>query len=207
MILQEVNPQDLNGAVEQLTKSSIEFSEAIANLGALKVMSGVFVVFAIIMILIFVYQVLTTSKKVERVDKSMKRVEQYFETAADKAIGNAQAQVMVRRAFNSLGQNVKYTILRTRLENHIEDKSATTNKIHKLVRYEYSELNSFFANFDYKEKPFATVINHDDAQLIEEFILEQVYFEEKGSTFSVPAMDQAAEILINGLKLEYLKKL
>ena len=205
MLLQSADPEQFNTAVEELTKSSLELSEAISNLGALKVMSGVFLAFSIVMIILFVWQVLSTSKKVDRVDKSMQRVEGYFDTAADKAIGNAQAQVMLRRAFNSLSQNVKYTVLRTRIENHIDNKAAVATKIDRLIHYEYSELVSFFSNFDYKDRPFSYIVDHEDAQLIIDFILEQVYIDK--DDFSIATMDQATNILVNGLKLEYLKKL
>lgn len=205
LLSSEVSPADLNGAVEQLTKSSIELSEAVANLGALKVMSGVFILFAIIMILLFLYQVLSTSKKVDRVDKSMARVYSYFENASDKSIGQAQAQVMVRRAFNSFSQNVKYTILRTRIENHIDNREVTLAKIDRIVNYEYAELVTFFRNFEYKDKPLSDIIDADDIQIMSDFIVEQVYFSK--DEFSVSAMDQATNILMNGLKLEYIKKL
>ena len=186
LLSSEVSPADLNGAVEQLTKSSIELSEAVANLGALKVMSGVFILFAIIMILLFLYQVLSTSKKVDRVDKSMARVYSYFENASDKSIGQAQAQVMVRRAFNSFSQNVKYTILRTRIENHIDNREVTLAKIDRIVNYEYAELVTFFRNFEYKDKPLSDIIDADDIQIMSDFIVEQVYFSK--DEFSVSAV-------------------
>ena len=201
----EVSPADLNGAVEQLTQSSLELSEAVANFGALKVMSGVFILFAIIMLLIFLYQVFSTSRKVDRVDKSIQKIDTYFEKAADKSIGEAQAQIMVRRVFNSLSQNIKYTILRTRIENHIDNRELTLAKIDRLVNYEYAELVTFFRNFDYKEKPLSDIINADDIQILTDFIKEQVYC--SNDQFSVSAMDQATNILMNGLKLEYIKKL
>ena len=205
LLSSEVSSDDLNGAVEQLTKSSIELSEAVANLGALKVMSGVFILFAILMLLVFLYQVFSTSKKVDRVDKSIKKIDTYFEKAADKSIGEAQAQVMIRRVFNSLSQNVKYTILRTRIENHIDNRELTLAKIDRLVNYEYAELVTFFRNFDYKEKPLSDIINVDDIQILTDFIVEQIYYTQ--DQFSVSAMDQATNILMNGLKLEYIKKL
>lgn len=205
LLIQTVSSQDLNGAVEQLTKSSLELSEAVANLGALKVMSGVFILFAIIMILLFLYQVLSTSKKVDRVDKSMTKIDGYFEKASDKSIGQGQAQVMIRRAFNSLSQNMKYTILRTRIENHIDNREITLAKINRLVNYEYAEFISFFNNFDYKEKPLAELINTEDAAILIDFMADQVYMPKED--WSVPAMDQATDILLNGIKIEYLKKL
>lgn len=205
LLIQAVSSQDLNGAVEQLTKSSLELSEAVANLGALKVMSGVFILFAIIMILLFLYQVLSTSKKVDRVDKSMAKIDGYFEKASDKSVGQGQAQVMIRRAFNSLSQNMKYTILRTRIENHIDNREITLAKINRLVNYEYAEFISFFNNFDYKEKPLAEIINTEDAAILRDFMADQVYMPKED--WSIAGMDQATDILLNGIKIEYLKKL
>lgn len=204
-ILLQAEPH-LNETVEQLTKSSIELAEATANLGALKVMAGIFMAFALVLILIFIYQIVSTSHKIDRVDKTVGKVEEYFKDASDKTMGKAQAQIVVRRSFNSFSQNVKYTILRTRIENHIENREATLAKVNRLVNYEYAELKSFLGNFNCQERPLSEILDHEeDNQLIVDYIMEQIYLNQE--LFTISNMDQATDILINGLKLEYLKKL
>lgn len=197
--------QEFNNTLEQLTKSSLELAEATSNLGALKVMAGILLIFIISLFLLFLYQLLSNTHKMDRVDKTVSKVEEYFRDASDKTMGKAQAQIVIRRSFNSLSQNVKYAILRTRIENHIDNKEATLAKITSLINNEYSELKSFLNNFNCQEKSMADIMEHDDTQIIVDYMIEQIY--SPPDLFTISGMDQATDILINGLKLEYLKKI
>lgn len=205
MIPLDIQAQDFNNTLEQLTKSSLELAEATSNLGALKVMAGILLIFIIVLFLLFLYQVLANTHKMDRVDKTVSKVEEYFRDASDKTMGKAQAQIVIRRSFNSLSQNVKYAILRTRIENHIDNREATLAKINNWVNNDYAELKSFLNNFSCQEKSLADIMEHDDTQIIVDYMVEQIYLPK--DTFTISSMDQATDILINGLKLEYLKKI
>lgn len=205
MFLLDIQAQDFNNTLEQLTKSSLELAEATSNLGALKVMAGILLIFIIVLFLLFLYQVLANTHKMDRVDKTVSKVEEYFRDASDKTMGKAQAQIVIRRSFNSLSQNVKYAILRTRIENHIDNREATLAKINNWVNNDYAELKSFLNNFSCQEKSLADIMEHDDTQIIVDYMVEQIYLPK--DIFTISSMDQATDILINGLKLEYLKKI
>lgn len=198
------NP-DLNQAVDQLTKSTIEIAEAASNYGALKVVFGIFVVIVIALILYFMYQQYSLSSKIDLISVAAHKTQDYFEGASDHTIGVSQGQVLVRRALNSLATSTKYSILRIKLENHIENTEAVKIKVGRLVRNEYAELNSFFSNFICNDHPLNDVLNESDITELETLILEQVYIP-KGE-FSVFLMDQAVDIYINGIKLLYIKNL
>ena len=122
---------------------------------------------------------------------------------SNRTLGKPQASILIRRSFNQLAQSVKYTILRTRLENHLDQKDYTVNKVQRLMNHEYQELNSFLMNYVCEEKTLATRISTEDAKILSDFVLEQVYLDE--SVFTISGMDQAADIILNGLKLEALK--
>lgn len=230
MLLQTVveNSGALNSSVNQLTESTIKLSEAAANFGALKVMFGVFIVFIFVMMLFYLYQMITYSKKIGDIHSSSKKIEEYFEEASNRTLGKAQASVLIRRAFNSLAQNIKYTILRTRLENKIGENQQETghrpepghhpnfggsginrdtiqSKIARLVNYEYAELGSFLTNFDCDDKVLAETVNLDDTQIIVDFMMEQIFL--PGDEYTISNMDKETDILLNGIKLEVLKKL
>lgn len=203
-ILQVTSP-DLNQAVDQLTKSTIEIAEAASNYGALKVVFGIFVVIVAVLILYFVYQQYNLSSKIDLISVAAHKTQDYFERASDHTIGVSQGQVLVRRALNSLATSTKYSILRIKLENHIENTEAVKLKVGRLVRNEYAELNSFFSNFICNDHPLNEVLNEADIAELETLILEQVYIPK--DEFSVFLMDQAVDIYINGIKLLYIKNL
>ena len=198
-----VGAEELDSAVDQLSRSSIELAEAAANFGALKVIFGIFLVFTIVMVLFFVYQMLTMTKKVNDIHGSCQNVSKMVEQTANRTLGKPQASILVRRAYNEFAQSLKYFILRSRIENHLDQKEYIASKITKLVNSEYQELSSFLMNYVCDEKTLATHVNLEDSKIIIDFVLEQLYLEEP--VFTVASMDQATEILVKGLRLEALK--
>lgn len=201
--LQSVTPSDITGAVDQLSKSSVELAEAAANFGALKVIFGVFMVFCIIIVLLFLYQTITVTKKVSIIQESTDKAAKMIEETSNRTLGKPQASILIRRSFNQLAQSVKYQVVRTRLENHLDQKDRVVSKIEKLMTHEYAELGSFLANFMCEDKCLSTYISVEDAKIISDFITEQVYLDD--TVFTVSGMDQAAEILVSGLRMEALK--
>lgn len=201
--LPENTTEQFDSAVGQLSKSSIELAEAAADFGVLKTIFGVFMVFILIMILMFVYQMFSMASKVNDIHESCKVVSGIALDTSNRTLGKPQASILIRRSFNQLAQSVKYTILRTRLENHLDQKDYIVSKVQRLMNHEYQELNSFLMNYVCEEKTLATHISAEDAKILSDFVLEQVYLEEE--VFTISGMDQAADIILNGLKLEALK--
>ena len=193
----------LNNAVGQLSKSSIELAEAAANFGVLKVIFGVFMVFFLVLILMFLYQMLSMSKKVNDIHGSCQEVKKVVEDTSSRILGKPQASILIRRSYNQLAQGIKYMILRTRLEGHLDQKEYISNKTTRFVSHEYQELNSFLMNYECGDKSLAAHISLEDSKIISDFVLEQVYLGE--DIFTIASMDQAADIILNGLKLEALK--
>ena len=200
LLLQTLNSDGLNKAVGQITESSVKLAEATANYGALKMVFSVFMIFMIVIVLLFVYQIFVLTKKVDIIHTAATKTQEYFEGVSDRTIGTSQGQVIIRRSFNGLSQSIKYAILRIRLENHIID-----NKVASMMKNEFSEINSFFSNFICDEKPLCEILNDEDEDVIKEFMLEQIYISKEN--FSIPNMDQSIDILINGIKLIYIKNL
>lgn len=205
LLLQTLNSDGLNKAVGQITESSVKLAEATANYGALKMVFSVFMIFMIVMVLLFVYQIFVLTKKVDIIYTAATKTQEYFEGVSDRTIGTSQGQVIIRRSFNGLSQSIKYAILRIRLENHIDNKEMVCNKVSRMIKNEFSEINSFFSNFICDEKPLCEILNDEDEGVIKEFMLEQIYISKEN--FSISNMDQSTDILINGIKLIYIKNL
>lgn len=205
ILLQTENFNNLTESVNKVTDSSIRIAQAANDFGALRVAFGVFMIFIIIIVILFIWQIFVLSGKLNIIYGAAVKTTEYFETSAEGDIGPSQAQVIVRRNFNSLSQAIKYYILRIRLENHIDDKNKIKVKIDRLVRNEFSELTTYLSNFKCNKKVLSFIVEDDDIQMIEDFIFEQVYIPK--NDFTISNMDQSTSIFINGLKLSYIKKI
>ena len=205
ILLQTENLNNLTESVNKVTDSSIRIAQAANDFGALRVAFGVFMIFIIIIVILFIWQIFVLSGKLNTIYGAAVKTTEYFETSAEGDIGPSQAQVIVRRNFNSLSQAIKYYILRIRLENHIDDKDKIKVKIDRLVRNEFSELTTYLSNFKCNKKVLSFIVEDDDIQMIEDFIFEQVYIPK--NDFTISNMDQSTSIFISGLKLSYIKKI
>lgn len=205
ILLQTENLNNLTESVNKVTDSSIRIAQAANDFGALRVAFGVFMIFIIIIVILFIWQIFVLFGKLNTIYGAAVKTTEYFETSAEGDIGPLQAQVIVRRNFNSLSQAIKYYILRIRLENHIDDKDKIKVKIDRLVRNEFSELTTYLSNFKCNKKVLSFIVEDDDIQMIEDFIFEQVYIPK--NDFTISNMDQSTSIFINGLKLSYIKKI
>lgn len=205
ILLQTENLNNLTESVNKVTDSSIRIAQAANDFGALRVAFGVFMIFIIIIVILFIWQIFVLSGKLNTIYGAAVKTTEYFETSAEGDIGPSQAQVIVRRNFNSLSQAIKYYILRIRLENHIDDENKIKVKIDRLVRNEFSELTTYLSNFKCNKKVLSFIVEDDDIQMIEDFIFEQVYIPK--NDFTISNMDQSTSIFINGLKLSYIKKI
>ncbi len=205
ILLQTENLNNLTESVNKVTDSSIRIAQAANDFGALRVAFGVFMIFIIIIVILFIWQIFVLSGKLNTIYGAAVKTTEYFETSAEGDIGPSQAQVIVRRNFNSLSQAIKYYILRIRLENHIDDKNKIKVKIDMLVRNEFSELTTYLSNFKCNKKVLSFIVEDDDIQMVEDFIFEQVYIPK--NDFTISNMDQSTSIFINGLNLSYIKKI
>lgn len=205
ILFQTENLNNLTESVNKVTDSSIRIAQAANDFGALRVAFGVFMIFIIIIVILFIWQIFVLSGKLNTIYGAAVKTTEYFEISAEGDIGPSQAQIIVRRNFNSLSQAIKYYILRIRLENHIDDKDKIKVKIDRLVRNEFSELTTYLSNFKCNKKVLSFIVEDDDIQMIEDFIFEQVYIPK--NDFTISNMDQSTSIFINGLKFSYIKKI
>lgn len=196
---------NIDNVVTQVTQASVELAEAAANYGALKIIFGIFMVFIIIVVVLFVYQIFSLTKKMDIIYTAAVRTQEYFDGASDRTIGRSQAQILIRRGMNSLSNTIKYRVLRIRLENHIDDVELTKNKINRVVKNDFIEFTSYLSNFLFDEKQLSVVVDEQDVGVIVDFITEQVYIPK--DEFTVSGLDQSTDILVNGIKLSYLKNL
>lgn len=198
----QITTAELNESVDQLTQSTVALAEATANFGALKVMFAAFLIFIFIVLAVFLWQLVSTQHKITAIYSSSHKIEKFFEEETNRTIGAPQSQILIRRSLNSLSQNIKYNILRIRLENHLDQRDYIQSKVTRLVSYEWGELSSFLTNFEHDKKTLADNLNNDDAQIIINFMLEQIYLDK--SLYTIASMDQSTDLLMNGIKQQVL---
>lgn len=194
----------ISSMAQSTTNSAIKLAEAANDLGALKVIFGVFLAFIVVILCLFVYQFLSMNKKFNNMYGSIERVDDYFSSANSKTIGKSQANVLIRRSFNNISTIMKYQVLRIRTENNIQDRERVRKKVDLMVKNEYNELVNFLSNFICDGTPISDIIREDDIASVKNVIIEQIYVQKE--SFSVSMMDQTIDMYINGLKLVYLKK-
>lgn len=205
LLQQPASNEDLEKIVSKLTESSIDLAEATYNFGALRVAFGIFSIFTILILLLFIYQIVTLNNKIVTIHNAAQRTQEFFDGASDRSIGKTQAQVLIRRSFNCMSQSLKYSIIRIRLENHIDNTDVVSGKVSRLVNNEFSELSAFYGNFICENKPLSDIVNDSDIDVVKDFIMEQIYTPK--DSFSLSTMDQSVSIFINGIKLNYIRNL
>lgn len=201
MLFSQNNPSDLINTINQ---TSLELAQAASDYGALKVVFGIFIVFMIILILMFIYQIFKLNNKIDTIYDSSIEVNKYLGDTYNNSIDKSQANILLRRSFNYLETSIKYNILKIRLENNIEGKQdKVKNKIRMIIHNELVDLTHFLSNFKYDNIPLKLDIQEEDIRIVIESMVEQVY----DNNFKIHQMDSAIEIIIQGLKLNYLNKL
>lgn len=188
--------------VDQLTQSALELAEATANFGALKVMAGVFMAFMVLLVVFFLYQLFAMSRQVSTINEAAQSCNNFFNGAADRTLGLDQSRILIRRSFTTLTDILKYAILRIRLENHIENTSATQAKVERVVKYEFAEMKTFLSTYICNGVPLSHVLKEEDVKLVITFLIEQIYIPK--DQFRISDMDQSMDIFLNGIKLDYL---
>lgn len=197
--------EKLTESTRTLSKTSIELAQAVSDYGALKVVFGVFIVMVILMMVTMVVSHIYILKKVNLISSASMKVLKYFDNLSNRTIGKEEGNSIIRESLNKCNALTKYYILRIRLENHIDNKEVTKQKISKIAENSFAELNSQLSRFICIDKSLSHVVDTEDCDSLKNLI-DQLVYQDKDS-FTISGMDQSVELFFNGLKLEYLKRL
>lgn len=193
----------LNESIERLTQSTIDLAEASANVGALKIIFGAFLSLTMLLVITFIYQTFVLNKKLSDVVITTTKVNKYFDEASERTIGKSQVNLLVRRLFYSFEIQIKYFILRSRIEYKNPPKEFINSRINDLIKHEIDNITSYISSFEYEGQPLQAIISSEDLPLIVDFIVGQIL--KPNNEFSVSDMDQVTSILLDGIKIDYLK--
>lgn len=204
-LFQQQTLNDLTESTKSLSHTTIELAQAVSDYGALKIVFGLFIVLVIIMIITIISTLIFNFRRLNRIESASMKVLQYFDNLSNRTIGKEEGNAVIREAINRCSALTKYYILRVRLENHIDNKEITKQKIVKLVDNSFAELNSFLSKFICIDKPLSNIIDFNDGDSLKALMIEWVYMD--SNNFTVSSMDQTIELFFSGIKLEYLRNL
>ena len=192
----------MNGNVElhELTQSSINLAEAASNYGALKVIFGVFLCVFLLMVLVYIYQILATQKRLAVISSASEKVLKYFTELSEHTIGKEEAKMIIGESIGKSEALAKYYILKIRLENHTDNKEFTTKKIRSLVDNDVSSRRIFLSRFQCVGHSMSFTVTDDDSKAIVSLINEWVYKDDK--EFTVSLMAQAVNLYYDGVRIK-----
>lgn len=195
---------NMTDAVNMLSKSSIELSEAAASYGALKVIFGAFMVMMFIIVLLFIYQIFQMNKRIVIIGEAAQKTIEYFNPIGSKSIGREEAKAVIRENITRTSTMLKYGILKIRYENNITPGSAD-DRIAGMVGSEYNNRKSFMGRFLVQEKKLSYVCETDDNQTMVELMKEWVYMDK--DKFTASLMAQGVNYVLDGIKAKYQDKI
>lgn len=101
-----------------------------------------------------------------------------------------------------VGAAVKYAILRIKAENHVDNREAVDTKVKRVVNNIWQELAAFLNNFQYESTILSSVLVTEDTPILVNLITESIYNE-----FTIAQIDYQVDLVVGGIKLNYLKNI
>lgn len=195
---------NMTDAVNMLSKSSIELSEAAASYGALKVIFGAFMVMMFVIVVLFIYQIFQMNKRIVTIGEAAQKTIEYFNPIGSRSIGREEAKAIIRDNVTRTATMLKYGILKIRYENNLTPGSAD-DRIAGIVTSEYNNRKSFLGRFLVQEKKLSYVCETDDNHTMVELMKEWVYMPKEEFTASL--MAQGVNYVLDGIKAKYQDKI
>lgn len=186
--------------LDKLTRASIDLSEAAANYGALKVVFGVFMAVVLLIVLLFAWQTFSTQGKLAAIEKASKKSLEYFSELNNHTIGRDEAKLILQDSLGKSEALTKYYILKIRLENHVDDKQFTEDKIRMIVDNDFSARRQFLSRFSCEGKSVSSAVLLDDNMALSKLMRDWVYKPE--GEFTVSLMAQAVSLYYDGVRIK-----
>lgn len=191
-------------AVSELSRSAIDLAQAAGDLGALKVIFGVFLVMMLLITAMFVYQTISTSKRLAIVEDAAKKTISYFAPVADRNIGREEGKAIIRESVTRTATMIKYGILKIRYENNLSPGSAD-DRIKGLISTEHNDRKALLGRFMLINRKLSFVCEDGDDAAMIELMKEHVYMNK--DKFTASLMSQEVNYLLDGVKARYQSKI
>lgn len=190
--------------VNGMSSSALKFAEAAGDIGALKVIFGVFMIMMLVVMVMFVYQVFITNKRLGKVEEAAERTLTYFTPLSNRTIGGEEAKAIIRESVSKTSTMIKYGILKIRYENHLTPGSAD-DRIKGAVKSEHNDRRALLGRFFVKSRKLSFVVEDNDDTAMIELMKKFVYMDE--DKFTASLMAQEVNWLLDGVKACYQRKI
>lgn len=190
--------------VGEMSHSGIALAEAVGDLGALKVFFGVFMLMMLLIMLTFMYQIIVSNRRLEKVEDAAERTLKFFDPISDHTIGREESKAIIRESVTRTATMLKYGILKIRYENNLSPGSAD-DRIRGAVRSEHNDRKALLGKFYFRNRKLSFVCEDCDDDTMIELMKEHVYMPK--DKFTASLMAQEVNYLMDGVKARYQSKI
>lgn len=142
----------------ELTKDAIELSKTIQDLGALTVMSGIFIILVLVMFSYFIYQLISQQRQIKVIAEFSEKALEYFKDQSRRIITPDQAEILLTTSVKLARQNTILQVIKIIRENNINNRDRVMCKIQNYVDLTYSQLQNRLSKFEIGNRNLAQLL-------------------------------------------------
>lgn len=191
--------------LDKLTRASLELAQAANDYGALKVIFGVFMVVVLVMFVSFLVWLWMLQRRLGIIEELCKNASRFFTDLDDHTVGREEAKKLIEETIDRSEALVKYYILKIRLENHLDNKTATESKISDVVENDSMNRKIFLSRYVCKGHSMNFAEVQADKEALIRLMTEWVY--RKAEEFTVSLMANAVTIYFEKVRLSATGKI
>lgn len=159
----EDSPVQLNEVIGR----SLELSRAINDLGALTVISGIFLALVVIMFGFFIYQLVNYQRQLVTIGKASENILAYLSNKMQKSISEDQARVIISRSYERLRLSCIVKLSKLKLDS-VKSEHDMRQFVGNLNR---DHLN-YLQKFVYKDSTLSSMVDTSWVEPITEVLMK-----------------------------------
>lgn len=186
----------MNGNVVEsattMTENALKLSEAASDLGALKVIFGVFLVMILVLFLFVLFNEFSYKRKILNMHESVDQITRYFDNTAQLYLNKARARQLLVGAYKSVAVFIKFEVLKARITSSEEETIRNANSLAAYIMYHFQ--NSFEGIRTYGGTLSGNL------EITNEIVADTIikYCSLSAEEFNVGDMDRDVDLLIKG---------
>ncbi len=189
--------------LSQMAQSSVDLSKAIADFGALAVIGGVFMVFILLILSLFVYQLFTQQKKLTAIAEFSETAMKYFEEMAMRNVNLDQARGLISLELERSKDETIIQVVKIKQKNHLDDIDAVQDKINSFLDRLYSGGVSMLRKFDFQGKNLSTFMESHWKEIVKKQMLRDCTNHE----IDIHRLEESYTILFMSFKTNFNSKI
>ncbi|MCL1942544.1 MAG: hypothetical protein FWF54_03220 [Candidatus Azobacteroides sp.] len=193
----------MESTITELSQQSIDFGRAIADLGALAVIGGVFMVFVLLMLSFFVYQLFTQQKKLSAIAEFSGKAMGYFEDTAMRNVNLDQARGLISFELERAKNETVIQVVKIKQKNNLDDTDAVQDKIVIFLDRLYSSSVSLLRKFDFQGKSLSTFMESNWKETVKKQMIKDCLNHE----IDIHRLEESYIVLFSSFKASFNSKI